>query len=155
MTRKMRGATVVALGATVAMLASACAGQGNSGQGSGGEETGGGDDQTITWWHNSNTDPGMAYYAQVAADFEEAHPGAKIEISAMAHQDMLTKLDAAFQANDAPDVFMERGGGELADHVEAGLLKDITEPAAEEISKLESFMPGFQVEDKTYALPFS
>src|SRR5918997_4912033 len=129
MTRKMRGATAVALGATVAMLASACAGQGTSGQGSGGDETGEGGATTISWWHNSNNDPGKAYYEQVAADFEEAHPGVTIEIEAMQHEDMLTKLDAAFQANDAPDVFMERGGGELADHVEAGLVKDITEPA--------------------------
>ena len=32
----------------------------------------------------------------------------------MAHEDMLTKLDAAFQTGDAPDIYMERGGGELA-----------------------------------------
>lgn len=155
MTRKMRGAAVVALGATVAMLASACAGQGTQNQGGSGENTEEGGAQTITWWHNSNNDPGKGYYEQVAADFEEAHPGVTIEIEAMQHEDMLTKLDAAFQANDAPDVFMERGGGELADHVEAGLLKDISEPAADTISKIDAFMPGFQVDGKSYALPFS
>lgn len=154
MTRKMRGAAVVALGATVAMLASACAGQGTQNQG-GGDSTEEGGAQTITWWHNSNNDPGKTYYEQVAADFEEAHPGVTIEIEALQHEDMLTKLDAAFQANDAPDVFMERGGGELADHVEAGLVKDISEPAADTISKLGTFMPGFQVDGKSYALPFS
>ena len=50
----------------------------------------------------------------------------------MQHEDMLTKLDAAFQSGDAPDVYMERGGGELADHVEAGLTKDISESAADD-----------------------
>ena len=75
---------------------------------------------TITWWHNSNTDPGKAYYEKVAKDFEASHPGVTIQVSAMQHEDMLTKLDAAFQSGDAPDVYMERGGGELADHVEAG-----------------------------------
>src|SRR5262245_55941335 len=122
----------VALGAGVALLATAC-----SSGGGGGEETdgGGGEDVTITWWHNSNNDPGKSYYEQVAKDFEADHPGVTIEISAMQHEDMVTKLDAAFQAGDAPDIYMERGGGELADHVEAGLTKDISEAAADTIEK--------------------
>ena len=37
-----------------------------------------------------------------------------VEISAMQHEDMGTKLEAAWQSGDAPDVYMERGGGELA-----------------------------------------
>src|SRR6478752_2224822 len=110
---------------------------------------------TITWWHNSNTDPGMSYYEKVAKDFETAHPGVTIEISAMQHEDMLTKLDAAFQSGDAPDVYMERGGGELADHVKAGLTKDISESAKDAISTVGGSVAGWQVDGKTYALPFS
>ena len=151
-TRIMRGATAVALGTTVALLGAACAGQGTS-EGPAGDE--GGDANTITWWHNSNTGDGKEYYEKVAADFEAEHEGVTVEISAMDHEDMQTKLDAAFQAGDSPDVFMERGGGELADHVEAGLLKDISEPAADTISNLEAYMPGFQVDGASYALPFS
>ena len=75
---------------------------------------------TITWWHNSNNEPGKGFYEQAAKDFEADHPGVTIEISAMAHEDMVDKLDAAFQSGDVPDIYMERGGGELADHVEAG-----------------------------------
>ncbi|MCK9795445.1 extracellular solute-binding protein [Isoptericola sp. 4D.3] len=149
----MRGTTAVALGTTVALLAAACAGQGSGDQGGDGESTG--DASTITWWHNSNTGEGKEYYDKLAADFEASHEGVTVEVSAMAHDDMLTKLDAAFQSGNAPDVFMERGGGELADHVEAGLLKDISEPAADTISKLETYMPGFQVDGASYALPFS
>ena len=87
---------------------------------------------TISWWHNSNTDPGKGYYEQVAKDFEADHPDVDIKIEAMQHEDMLTKLDAAFQSGDAPDVYMERGGGELADHVEAGLTKDLSESSADD-----------------------
>lgn len=150
----MRGATAVALGTTVALLGAACAGQGTGSQG---DDDGGSsaDASTITWWHNSNTGDGKEYYDKVAADFEKDHPGTTVEVSAMAHEDMLTKLDAAFQAGDAPDVFMERGGGELADHVEAGLLKDLSEPAADTISTIEPYMSGFQVDGASYALPFS
>lgn len=124
--------------------------------GSGDEAASSGDgDVTITWWHNSNNDPGKSYYEQVAADFEADHPGVNIEISAMQHEDMLTKLDAAFQSGDVPSVYMERGGGELADHVEAGLTKDISEAAADEIDKIGGSVAGWQVDGQTYALPFS
>ncbi len=50
---------------------------------------------------------------------------------------------------------MERGGGELRDHVNAGITKDISDAAAETIAKLGGSVAGFQVEGKTYALPFS
>jgi raffinose/stachyose/melibiose transport system substrate-binding protein len=141
---------VLALGAVLTVLA-AC--------GTGGDDTGEGEDSngttTITWWHNSNNDPGKAYYAQVAKDFEAANPGTKVEISALQHEDMLTKLDASFQSGDVPDVYMERGGGELADHVEAGLVKDLSEPAKDIIPDLGGSVAGWQVDGKTYALPFT
>lgn len=140
----------MALGAVVAVLA-AC----SSGDGGGSDAGGSGDDVTITWWHNSNTNPGKAYYDKVAKDFEADHPGVTIQVSAMQHEDMLTKLDAAFQGGDAPDIYMERGGGELADHVEAGLTKDLSDSAADVIDTLGGSVAGWQVDDKTYALPFS
>ncbi len=145
MPRKSRAAAA-ALCAGVLMTATACGG---------GDGASGGDANTITWWHNSNNEPGKGYYEQVAKDFEADHPGVDVQISAMAHEDMVDKLEAAFQSGDVPDVYMERGGGELADHVEAGLVRDLSEPAAEEISKLGGSVAGWQVDGKTYALPFS
>lgn len=114
-----------------------------------------GEDKTITWWHNSNNGEGKAYYEKVADDFEAAHEGVTVEVSAMQHEDMLTKLDAAFQSGDAPDVYMERGGGELAGHVEAGLTRDLSELATDEISMIGGNIAGWQVDGKTYALPYS
>jgi raffinose/stachyose/melibiose transport system substrate-binding protein len=138
----------LALAAAAAMLAAGCS--------SGGDQSkDAGSDVTVTWWHNSNTDPGKGYYEQVAKDFEASHPGVKVEINALQHEDMLTKLDAAFQAGDPPDIYMERGGGELADHVKAGLTKDLSDVAADTISKLGGSVSGWQVGGKTYALPFS
>ncbi|SDQ64866.1 ABC transporter substrate-binding protein [Quadrisphaera sp. DSM 44207] len=142
-----RALSAVAVFATASVLA-ACGGGSES-------ESGGGSGTTLTWWHNSNSDPGKGYYEQVAADFEAQNPGVTVEISALAHEDMLTRLDAAFQTGDTPDVFMERGGGELADHVEAGLVKDLSEDAAETVEKLGPVVEGWQVEGQTYALPFS
>lgn len=144
-------ARAIAVGAVAAVLA-AC-GTGSEDTTESTAESGG--PVTISWWHNSNTDPGKAYYESVAKDFQTANPGVTIEISAMQHEDMLTKLDAAFQGGEAPDVYMERGGGELADHVEAGLTKDLSESAKDVVDTIGGSVAGFQVDGKTYALPFS
>ena len=50
---------------------------------------------------------------------------------------------------------MERGGGELADHVEAGMVKDLSDDASDEIEKIGGSVAGWQQDGKTYALPFS
>ncbi|WP_345523824.1 ABC transporter substrate-binding protein [Nocardioides conyzicola] len=146
MRSKTRSAAIAAICAGV--LAFAACGSDDSSDESGGSTT-------ITWWHNSNNQPGMGYYEQVAKDYEADHPGVKIKISAMAHEDMVDKLDAAFQSGDIPDIYMERGGGELADHVDAGMVKDISDSASEEIGKIGGSVGGWQIDGKTYALPFS
>ncbi len=146
-TRKTLAISVAVLMGAVGL--SACGGSDDD------AASGGDGDVTITWWHNSNTGEGKDYYDQVAADFEADNPGVTVEVSAMQHEDMLTKLDAAFQSGDAPSVYMERGGGELADHVEAGLTQDISEAAADEIAKIGGSVAGWQVDGQTYALPFS
>src|SRR5689334_12097297 len=107
----------LALGMSLALLGACSSG----GDAESNDDSTSGGDTTITWWHNSNTDPGKGYYEQVAKDFEADNPGVHIEISAMQHEDMVTKLEAAFQSGDTPDIYMERGGGELKDHVAAGI----------------------------------
>ena len=148
MTSKTRASALAALCAGVLLGTSAC---GGGGTGSSDE----GDSGTITWWHNSNNEPGKGFYEQAAKDFEADNPGVDIQVQAMAHEDMVDKLGAAFQAGDVPDIYMERGGGELADHVEAGLVRDISEDASAEIDKLGGSVAGWQVDGGTYALPFS
>ena len=66
----------------------------------------------------------------------------------MAHEDMVDKLAAAFQSGDMPDIYMERGGGELADHVDAGLTRDLTDDAADEIETIGGSVAGWQVDDR-------
>ncbi|MBO9554594.1 extracellular solute-binding protein [Cellulomonas sp.] len=141
----------LALGMSLALLGACSSG----GDAEGNDDSTSGGETTITWWHNSNTDPGKGYYEQVAKDFEADHPGVHIEISAMQHEDMVTKLEAAFQSGDTPDIYMERGGGELKDHVAAGITKDISEGAKESIDKIGGSVAGWQVDGKTYGLPFS
>ena len=148
--------TAVALGASLALLAGCTSGGGETTETAApGETTSDGEEVTLTWWHNSNTDPGLGYYQGVADDFMSENPNVKIEIEAMAHEDMVTQLEGAFQSGNVPDIYMERGGGELRAHVEAGLTMDISESAAETIDKIGGSVAGWQVDGKTYGLPFS
>ena len=144
---------IAALVASAALALAACGGS-TEGTTSSDPASGGGD-VALTWWHNSNTGAGKDYYDKVAADFEAANPGVTITVEAMQHEDMGTKIEAAWQSGDMPDIYMERGGGELADKVEAGLVKDLSEAAPETIDKLGGAVNGWQVDGKTYALPFS
>lgn len=152
MTRMKRSAAALALGSAVALVATACAGQAGGG---GNEDVA--DAKTITWWHNSNTGEGKEYYDKLAADFE-AETGVKVEVSAMQHEDMTTKLQAAFQSGDdeqIPDVYMSRGGGEMLTDVEGGVVRDLTTDAAEEIEKISAFAGQYTVDEKVYALPYT
>lgn len=160
MTHRRRVISALGLSAIIALVGTACAGEGSNPEDetAGGGETadsGEAEEVTITWWHNSNNPPGRDYYDQVAADFEEANPGVTINVEPAAHEDMLTRLDAAFQSGDMPDIYMERGGGELAAHVEAGLTRDLTDEVPDTIETLGGNVAGWQVDDRTYALPFS
>jgi ABC-type glycerol-3-phosphate transport system substrate-binding protein len=69
MMRKLRGATLVAIGAGIALLAAGCsAGSSNSGDGK----------VTLTFWQNSTTGPGQAFWKSTIADFQKAHPNVTI-----------------------------------------------------------------------------
>ncbi|QAY69701.1 ABC transporter substrate-binding protein [Xylanimonas protaetiae] len=150
MTTTKRTSLALAVGATVALLAAGCAGS---------EAPGGLDDvQTITWWHNSTTGAAKDYYEQVANDFEKAHPGVNVEVTALEHSDMLARLSETLGSNDpeqVPDVFMSRGGGELQGEVAAGVTRDLTKVAADELAKTSQFTGDYTIDGKTYALPYS
>src|SRR4029450_13862502 len=91
MRTKTRAPALAVLCAGVMMSATACGGSGSS-------DEGGDGGNTITWWHNSSAEPGKGYYEQVAKDFEADHPGVDVKVEAMAHEDMVDKLGAAFQS---------------------------------------------------------
>lgn len=158
---RRRVATTIAAASLTALVLAACGGDnganGDTDPDSNGAENGAadGEEVTITWWHNSNNDPGQSFYEQAAEDFMADNPGVTIEITAIAHDDMLTRLDAAFQTGDHPDIFMERGGGETASHAEAGLLRDLTEDAADTIGVVEAYTGAYTVDESVYAIPFT
>lgn len=145
----MRTTTALAVG-TAVLLAAGCARS---------DAPGGLDDvQVVTWWHNAASGVAHDYYEKVAVDFEKLNPGVNVEIEAMEHGDMLTRLDAALGSGDPeqiPDVFMSRGGGELRAEVDGGVTRDLTQVAKDELAQIQQFTGDYTIDGKTYALPFS
>jgi len=85
-----------------------------------------------------------------------AHPNVKIEISAVQNEELQkTKIPAALQGNNPPDLYQQWGGGELADQVAAGKVMDISDKVSNELGLIGASVSGWQVDGKTYGLPFS
>jgi raffinose/stachyose/melibiose transport system substrate-binding protein len=143
---KRRLGAVLALIATTSLLV-ACGGNGS-------DNTGG--TVTLTWWHNGTADPLLGFWQKVADDFTKAHPNVKIEVSAVQNEELQkTKIPAALQANNPPDLFQQWGGGALADQVAAGKVLDISAKVGPELQLVGGSAAGWQVDGKTYGLPFS
>jgi len=112
---------------------------------------------SMTLWHNSTTGPGVDFWKQTVADFEKENPGVTIDIQSIQNEDLDGKLQTALNSGDAPDIFLQRGGGKMAAMVKAGQLKDLTDvisgPAAEEIP--DAAYSASSLNDKIYAMPIA
>ncbi|KQT95801.1 extracellular solute-binding protein [Sanguibacter sp. Leaf3] len=140
---------ILAISAAMAVGAGALGACGSDDSGSGS------DDSSMTFWHNSTTGEGKAYWESTVADFEAANPGVTISIQAIQNEDMDGKLQTALNSGDAPDIFMARGGGKLADVVEAGQVKDISD-AIDDTTRAalgDAALNAFSVDGKIYGMP--
>ena len=164
MMRKTRGAALVALGASFALLAGCGGGDSTDGGTTGaatgaatGGATGGGEAVAMTFWHNSTTGEGRQYWEDTVADFEAANPGVTIEIQAIQNEDLDGKLQTALNSGDAPDIFMQRGGGKLADMVAAGQVMDIADMIddATKTAVGEGAFGAYTIDGAIYAMPTS
>ena len=145
--RRLPLATATAVMAIGALALSGCTAD-SSGSGDGG-------DTSMTLWHNSTTGPGVEFWEQTVADFEKDNPGVTIEIQSIQNEDLDGKLQTALNSGDAPDIFLQRGGGKMAAMVKAGQLKDLTDeiagPAADEIP--DASYSANSLDGKIYAMP--
>jgi multiple sugar transport system substrate-binding protein/raffinose/stachyose/melibiose transport system substrate-binding protein len=128
----------------------ACSGD----DGGSGDSTSGGDVQ-MTFWHNSTTGEGKAYWDSTVKDFEAANPGVTIKIQAIQNEDMDGKLQTALNSGDAPDIFMARGGGKLADVVAAGQAQEIKVDDATKAATGDAAFSAFTIDGKVYGMPMS
>ena len=140
---------LVALGAAAALTVgglAACTPGGDPGDG----------DVTITWWHNATSDPLQGLWADVAQEFEDAHPGVTVEVTGYQNEDLQrTLIPNALQSGDAPDLFMVWPGGEVRSQAEVGYLMDLTDVASDTITELGGVVKPWEVDGKQYALPYT
>ena len=66
------------------------------------------------------------YYAEIAREFENSHPGVTIELDYLSNEAYKSKLPTLLQSDQRPDIFYSWGGEALKEKVEAGFVKNLT-----------------------------
>jgi raffinose/stachyose/melibiose transport system substrate-binding protein len=140
--------------AAMAVLAAGVLGTAACGDGGPGEGDPNGK-VTMSFWHNATTGDGKAFWDKTVADFQAANPNVKIEIQSIQNEDMDGKLQTALNSGDAPDVFLQRGGGKMAAMVKAGQLMDITGSITADTKKVisDGSFKAQTIDNKIYAMP--
>ncbi len=145
--RITRVGAIAAAGALALGGLAACSPAGDSG--------GDGENVTITWWHNATSDPLKSLWEDVAAEFEADHPGVTVNVEGYQNEELQrTLIPNALRSGSGVDLFQAWGGGEIKDQVAAGYVQDISESAAATIEAIGPVVSGWQVDGKTYGLPF-
>jgi raffinose/stachyose/melibiose transport system substrate-binding protein len=145
--RFLAGSTALVLGA----LALAGCGAGGSG------DSGGDGDVSMTLWQNSTTGPGQEFWKNAAAAFEAENPGVTIEVQSIQNEDLDGKLQTALNSGDAPDIFLQRGGGKMQAMVAAGQLMDLTGKVSADVEADlgEAALGAESIDGKLYAMPLT
>jgi len=145
-TKLLTGAAVVMAGA---LALSGCSG-GSDNSSSNGKVS-------MTLWQNSTTGPGQEFWKNAVAAFEKANPNVTIKVQSIQNEDLDGKLQTALNSGDAPDIFLQRGGGKMAAMVNAGQLMDITDKVSSETKKniSEGSFKAETYQDKVWAMPIA
>ncbi|MFT4109408.1 ABC transporter substrate-binding protein [Propionicimonas sp.] len=156
MKKTIRGTALVALSASVALIAAGC----SSGTTSTSSATDGASAApvTMTFWHNSTTGDGKQYWEDTVAAFEKEHPNVTINIQAIQNEDMDGKLQTALNSGgDEPTIFMARGGGKLADVVAGDQVMDITDQISADVKSQygDAVFNAYTIDGKVYGMPTS
>ncbi|MEV7788916.1 sugar ABC transporter substrate-binding protein [Streptomyces sp. NPDC088106] len=155
--RGRRTPAVVALGAVLALTATAC-GDDGSGAGDGGAE-GSGKGKIVFWDNNGGVRTEI--WKEIIADFEKANPDIDVQYVGIASTEYQSKVDTAIQADGLPDV----GGisaSMLAGFAAQGALDPLDDrlgesPLSGKLNKdmVESLRAAGGGDDKLYSIPTS
>ncbi|MES1171168.1 MAG: extracellular solute-binding protein, partial [Actinomycetota bacterium] len=159
MAHMRRTAALAAIAASTALVLAACSGDpgDDNSPGPTGDST---EPVTLTWWHNgvagdSGENTLGDYWQKVADDYTADHPNVTIEIEQIQNEDLQrTRIPTALQSGDAPDIFQQWGGGEMAAQAEAGYLMDLSDTLSDTVASLGGAVGPWQADGKTYGLPF-
>ena len=106
--------------------------------------------QVITMWTiATENDAFNAPFVQAIKDYEESHPGIKIEMETFENQAYKTKLKSAVASNELPDIFFTWGGGFSKSFVESGKVLALDEYYDKHKSKLPEAAVSYATYDGT------
>ncbi|MCS5720216.1 ABC transporter substrate-binding protein [Herbiconiux sp. CPCC 205763] len=141
---------VVAVAAAAALVLSGCTGSSESSDGSA--------DNTLKVWFPGNDQNEIDLVTKTIVPAFEKETGAKVEVTYVDWGDISTKLNAAFAAGTAPDVF-GHGPAATADFVANDRLTPLTDYVAElsdaDQQDMAAALPGGQVDGVQYLMPLS
>ncbi|WP_055586287.1 ABC transporter substrate-binding protein, partial [Streptacidiphilus griseoplanus] len=152
MSRKIRSATVVAVGLGMMLAATGCAGGSDGGSSSSGGSSGGGK-VTLTFWENAQPGPGAEYWKSAVKEYHALHPNVTIKIQAIQNEDLDGKLQTALNSNSAPDIFLQRGGGKMQAMVNAGQIQALDLTDTDKTNASTAALAGNSIDGKVYAMP--
>jgi raffinose/stachyose/melibiose transport system substrate-binding protein len=97
-----------------------------------------------------------AIWDQIAADYNAAHPGVKVEFKYLENEAFKAKLPTMLQSDDSrPELFYSWGGGVMQAQDKAGFLKDITKDVSSwETELAPTAVDAFKVDGKVVGVPF-
>lgn len=148
--RRRRGSALLLIGAATALVVSGCAGGG----GSGGDE---GSDTLTVWLPGTNQTEIDLVTNTIVPEFEE-QTGATVEVTYVDWGDISTKLNSAFAAGTAPDIF-GHGPAATADFVVNDRILDLDDRVAamseDDQADLATALTGGQVDGVQYLMPLS
>jgi len=146
--------TALAITAAATMALAGC-GTGNTGSGST-DAGSAGASINLSLWHNGTGDKSQAFWKSVTDAFTAENPDVTFTIQVVQNEDFDGKLQTAMQANTTPDIFLQRGGGKLADMIDAGKVADITNSVPSDVKSAMGPAMGLnEIDGKIWAMPMS
>ncbi|MFB9678706.1 extracellular solute-binding protein [Streptosporangium vulgare] len=143
---------VVALAASALLLGS-CSTSGD-GEGAQAGASTGSEKVTFEFWNLATADPLKTFWANTIKEYQAAHPNVTIKNISIENDSYKPKLATLTQSGKAPDLYSTWGGGVLKQHIEAGLVKDLSADAADTIGGITpAALAAYQFDGKTYGLP--
>ncbi|MDR5860277.1 carbohydrate ABC transporter substrate-binding protein [Halomonas eurihalina] len=112
-------------------------------------------DTTVKVLRVEVSDAEKQYYDEVVAEYEAQHPEVNVEFDYIANEAYKTRLPTLLQSEQRPDIFYSWGGEGLRDKVEAGFVRDLTEPMKDGWKELypESAVSTFTLNGRIYGAP--
>ncbi|SEL97900.1 ABC transporter substrate-binding protein [Halomonas caseinilytica] len=112
-------------------------------------------DTTVNVLRVEVSDAEKQYYNEVVAEYEARHPDVNVEFDYIANEAYKTRLPTLLQSDQRPDIFYSWGGEGLRDKVNAGFVRDLTEPMQEgwQVLYPDSAVSPFTLDGRIYGAP--